>query len=45
MHTHNGACPTSGGSVIQDQRVGTIQLLFQSDPLNYRKQNMYQNLC
>ncbi len=30
---HNGACPTNGGSVIQDQRVGTIQLLFQSDPL------------
>ncbi len=25
-------CPTNGGSVIQDQRVGTIQLLFQSEP-------------
>ena len=27
MHTHDGACPTKGGSVIQDQRVGTIQSL------------------
>ncbi len=27
-----GPCPTNGGSVINDQRVGTIQLLFQSDP-------------
>ncbi len=34
-HTHNEACllcPTNGGSVIKDQWVGTIQLLFQSDP-------------
>ncbi len=34
IHTHNGPCPTNGGYVIQDQRVGTIQLLFQSDPLD-----------
>ena len=32
IHTHNGACTTNGGSVIQDRRVGTIQLLFQSYP-------------
>ncbi len=25
IHTHDGACPTDGGSVIQDQLVGTIQ--------------------
>ena len=34
QHTHNGPCPTNGGSVIQDQWVGTIQLLFQSDHFN-----------
>ncbi len=33
IYTNNGPFPTNGGSVIQDQRVGTIQLLFQSDPL------------
>ncbi len=31
--TPNGPCPTNGGSVIQDQWVGKIQLLFHSDPL------------
>ncbi len=25
VHTHDGACPTNGGSVIQDQWVGRIQ--------------------
>ncbi len=30
------AIPTNGGSVIQDQRVGTIQLLFQSDPFLHK---------
>ncbi len=24
IHTHDEACPTNGGSVIQDQRVGAI---------------------
>ena len=27
IHTHDGACLTNAGSVIQDQRVGTIQSL------------------
>ncbi len=27
IHTHEGACPTNGGSVIQDQRVSTIRSL------------------
>ena len=27
QHTHDRACPTNGGSVIQDQRMGTIQSL------------------
>ncbi len=37
ISTHDGACPTNGGSVIKDQRVGTIQFLFQSDPLHMLK--------
>ncbi len=35
--TNNGACQTNGDSFIQDQRVGTIQLLFQSDPFHLCK--------
>ena len=33
IHTHNEPFPTNGGFVIQDQWVGTIQWLFQSDLL------------
>ena len=33
IHTHDGACPTNAGSVIQDQRVGTIHwFLIQLSP-------------
>ena len=27
IYSHNGACPTNGGSVIQDKQMGTIQSL------------------
>ncbi len=40
VHTHEGACPTNGGSIIQDQRVGTIQSL-SSQTLSLIFQGLY----